>query len=77
MKLVIDLDDFETGADWTGTVGALLREEIEALVRREIKAALKSEQAAIRDRVKSAVSSASEDIQKHALKSLSAKLGEG
>jgi hypothetical protein len=77
MKLTIDLDDLDTGADWTETVGSILREEIDAMVRKEIRSALKSQRGAISAKVTKAIDSASKDIQAHALKSLSERLGAG
>ena len=74
MKLVLDLTDMQTEAEWDETVAEIIKDEIESIVRLEVRAALKSQRAGLRAKIDKAVSSASREIQSHALKNLSDKL---
>ena len=62
MKLAIDLDDLESGGDYSETVARLIRDEIHNCIRAEIRILVKGE----KEKIKEAVSR----VAKEALKNL-------
>jgi len=67
MTTTIDFDEIYTGAEWSETVAAVVRDEIKLLLRKTVKAELKSRERRIKEITK--------NLSKRALEELATALG--
>ena len=74
MKLTINLDELDTGADYDQTVADILRDEIHAIIRSAVKAGLKDERARIQEAVRKAAAKAARDVEGDMLKDITGAL---
>ena len=74
MKLVINLEDIYTGAEYSQTVADILRDEIHSIIRGAVKAGLKDERARIQAAVRKAAAQAAKEVEGERLKGVTAAL---